>query len=92
MPSTRQAKKRMRQNEERRVYNKTVKTACKTQIKKVTGAVETGDREKAEKELSIATSRLYKASKRNIYHKNAVARKVSRLAKKVAAIPHQKPD
>ena len=62
MPSTKQAKKRVRQNEERRVHNKTMKSACKTQIKKVTGAIEAGDREKAEKELSIATSRLYKAS------------------------------
>jgi small subunit ribosomal protein S20 len=80
------AKKRMRQNEKRRMHNKHIKSGCKTQVKKVLAAIEASDHEKAEKELAIATKNFYKAANLNIYHPNAAARKVSRLARKVGAL------
>lgn len=86
MPTTKQAEKRLRQNEKKRLHNKHLKSSCKSQTKKVLAAVEAGDAELARKELSLATKKLYKAAKLNIYHKNTVARKVSKLAKEVEKI------
>jgi small subunit ribosomal protein S20 len=82
MPNNKQAKKRMRQDEERRIQNKTVKTSMRTAIKKVLQA-ETG--EAAEAALPNAMKRIDKAAKQNVIHDNAAARYKARLARTIAA-------
>jgi small subunit ribosomal protein S20 len=85
MPHSRSAKKRMNQNEVSRQRNKSAKSAMRTQIKKVKGAIEKGDAAAAEKELQAAMKKLDKAAKSNIIHKNQAARRKSRLQKQVNA-------
>jgi small subunit ribosomal protein S20 len=79
----------MRKSRARRDFNRSIRTICGNQVKKVRAAIETGKKVEAEEALIIATRKLQKATKRNILHKNAVSRKISRLAKKVAAMKPQ---
>jgi small subunit ribosomal protein S20 len=76
--------KRNRQNEGRRVRNKSVRTELKTQAKKVrTGALE-GQGEAADLFRQAARS-LDKAASRGAVHKRTAARRKSRLARQVNA-------
>ena len=79
MPNSKSAEKRLRQNEVLRNRNKSIKSAMKSQIKKVVSAVEAGDIEKAEQEFRVASKRLDRAGAIHIIHRNAAARKKSRL-------------
>ncbi|GIW78670.1 MAG: 30S ribosomal protein S20 [Gemmatales bacterium] len=81
MPHTRSAKKRLRQNVKRRLYNRSNKRAIKTQIKKVLAALETGEAEQVQKEFRLAVKKLDKAAARRILHPNTAARKKSKLAR-----------
>lgn len=63
--------------------NKAIKTGAKTAIKKVLVAIESGDKAVATTELRNATKTIEMAATKGIYHKNNVARKVSRLTKAV---------
>lgn len=76
MPNTKQANKRMKTDDERRVRNKTVRSSMRTAVKKVFQA-ETA--EEANKALPEAMKRVDKAAKKNIIHDNAAARKKSQL-------------
>ena len=82
MPNSKQANKRLRQDEKRRVANKSTRTLMKTAMKQVFGADST---EAAEKAMPMAMKRVDKASKRNIIHSNAAARLKSQLAKSAAS-------
>jgi small subunit ribosomal protein S20 len=81
MPHSKQAKKRNRQSEERRLRNKNVKSRMKTAMKRVTKAAE-GERPTA---LAEAQKRIDKAAKTSAIHKNAAARLKSRLARAARA-------
>lgn len=48
-----------------------------------TNAVESGDKEAAKAELTAATKTIEMAASKGVYHKNNVARKISRLSKAV---------
>ncbi len=81
MPNTASAKKRLRQTEVRNARNKAVKSALRTQLRKVREAVAAGDTGKAEAEMHSATKQLDRAGHKNIIHKNAAARPKPRLQK-----------
>ena len=85
MPNTKSAKKRLRQDQVRRSRNRSVKSALRTQIKKIHTAVEAGDMDTAEKEFSVAAVKLDKAGSSKVIHKNTAARYKSRLQKKLKA-------
>jgi small subunit ribosomal protein S20 len=82
MPNSKQAKKRVAQNETRRDHNKIVKTRMRTSIKKVLNA-DTADA--AGEALPIAMKQIDKAAKANIIHSNAAGRYKARLARNIAA-------
>lgn len=82
MPNTKQTKKRMRQDEERRLRNKSAKSAMRTAVKKVLRA-ETP--EEAAAALPTAMKRVDKAAKKRIIHPNAAARVKSRIARAAAS-------
>lgn len=86
MPHTRSAKKRLRQNKKQRLKNRSARSTIKTHSKRVETAVAKGDLALAERELVQAISKLDKAGKTRVYHKNTVSRKKSRLARMVAAL------
>ncbi len=83
MPNSNSAKKRLRQSKARKVHNRSIKSAVKTQIKKVNAAVTAGDVATAEQEYVAAARGLDKAGSKNIIHPNAAARSKSRLQKKI---------
>jgi small subunit ribosomal protein S20 len=66
--------------------NKAIKSKIKTLIKKVEKAVEAQDKSAAESALKVAISEINKAGSKGIFHKNNVARKVSRLTRLVNTI------
>ena len=79
MPTSRSAKKRLRQDVVRRTRNRSLKSAVKTQIKKVHAALAEGDLERARSEFRVAQQQLDRAAARNMIHPNAAARLKSRL-------------
>jgi small subunit ribosomal protein S20 len=80
MPTTSSAKKRHRQSLERRAKNRAVKSAIKTQVRKVRAAVAAGDLTKADAEFRLAAKKLDRAGVKRVIHPNAAARTKSRLA------------
>ena len=83
MANIKSAKKRILVNQTKYERNKGVKSAVKTSIKKVVAA---NDKVAAEAALKAATKAITMAGSKGIYHKNNVARKVSRLTKLVNTI------
>ena len=86
MPTTKSAKKRLRQSVARRDRNRSIKRALRTQCRKVREAIEAGDAELAESEYRTAAKKLDRAGARNIIHRNAAARTKSRLSAKIKAL------
>jgi small subunit ribosomal protein S20 len=84
MANTRSAAKRARQTFNRTLSNKAVLTGIKSQQKKLNTAIAAGEKTKAEAELTVLASRLDKAAKRGIVHKNLAGRCKSRAAHAVA--------
>jgi len=91
MANIRSAAKRARQTAQRTLRNKSVLTGLKSQQKKLTAAVASGDGAKARAELNLLESRLDKAAKRGIVHRNLANRRKSRAAKAVEAVISTKP-
>ena len=75
--------KRLAQSKKRNERNLQTKARIRTEGKKISTATNTAE---AQAYLSAVTSTLDKAAKRGILHKNAVARRVSRLAKRANKI------
>lgn len=78
--------KRNRTNEKARVRNQAVKTALKTEIRRVRTAVAEGDKDAAEEALRVASRRIDKAVSKGVVHKNQAANRKSNLAKQVNAL------
>ena len=85
MPNIRSAKKRVKQSEKKHIVNIARKSALKTATKKVVTALEEVDLVNARELLRDAESQLARAKGKGVLHKNTVARRISRLAKAVAA-------
>ena len=86
MPTTKSAKKRLRQNIANRLRNRSIKRVVRTQCRKVRQAIQAGDAELAEAEFHLAAKKLDRAGARNIIHPNAAARTKSRLSAKIKAL------
>ena len=84
MAHSKQAKKRVRQNEKRRVHNRVIASRMRTELRRVIKAAETGDTEAVLSNAALAMKRVDKACKSNLIHKNAAARQKSRIARAVA--------
>ncbi len=85
MPNTKSAKKRLRTSQESRAKNRAVKSTLKSQIKKVLGAVESGDATEGAEALREVSRRLDRAAGANVIHPNRAARLKSRLSKHLKA-------
>lgn len=86
MANTLSAQKRVRTSEKRRMYNRSVKSAVKTLVKRFEEAVAAGEVQLAKERFSKAASALDKAVVRGVLHKNTAARKKSRMAVKLAKL------
>ena len=77
--------KRNLQNEKRRVRNKAVRSEVKTRVKNALTAAQEGADTSVEA-TRLAIKRIDKAASKGVIHKNAAARKKSRLVKRLAAL------
>ena len=77
--------KRNRQNEERRIRNKGVRSELRTRTKNALGTAESGADERAEA-LRLAVRRIDKAAAQGVIHKNQAANRKSRLMRRVNAL------
>ncbi len=85
MPHSESAKKRLRQYEKRRRYNRAYKKAIKDQLKKFLDATKTGTPDQVATEFTAAVKKLDKAAARRVIHPNKAAHKKSQLAKVLVA-------
>ncbi|MGB5422713.1 MAG: 30S ribosomal protein S20 [Desulfobacterales bacterium] len=85
MANHKSALKRARQNEIRRLRNKSTRTRVKNVVKDVRQAVADQSGADAAAELNTAKSAIDKAAKKGVIHRNTAARKISRLTKQVNA-------
>jgi small subunit ribosomal protein S20 len=86
MANTPQAKKRARQNEARFAINKMRRSRIRTELRKVEEAIASGDKAAAEAALKIAQPELMRGVTKGVFHKNTVARKMSRLSSRVKSL------
>lgn len=83
MANLKSAKKRVKVASKKTGFNKSRKSAIKTTISKFDAAIAEDKIDEAKDLLKDVSKKLDKAASKNIMHKNAVARKVSRLTKKL---------
>lgn len=83
MANIRSQIKRNRQNEKRRLRNKAVRSELKTRTKRAVTAAASGADDAAEA-ARLAVKRIDKAAAKGVIHKNAAARRKSRLMKRLA--------
>ena len=86
MANHKSALKRARQNEVRRIRNKSTKTRIKNIVKDVRLDVREKSKESALTKLDTAKSIIDKEAKKGVIHKKTASRKISRLSKNVNAI------
>lgn len=86
MATSKSAKKRIRQNERRRLRNKGRRTTLRTQIKKFDAAVAAQDADLASERFDSLSRCLDKMAVRGIIHKNQAARRKSRSSQKLSAL------
>ena len=86
MPNIKSAIKRVKINDKKRAQNITVKSAMRTSVKKVEAAIVLNDATAATTTFADASSQLDKAASKGLIHKNAAARKKSRLMKKMNSL------
>ena len=86
MPNIKSSIRSVKTDAERRAKNAPVKAAVRNASRKVVALTETAAKEDAQATLAVASGLLDKAALKGIIHKNAAARKKSRLAKKVNAM------
>lgn len=79
MPNSASAKKRLRQDDVKRGRNRSIKSVIRKRIRTVREAVAAGEIEKAEAEYILAAKNLDRAGAHNVIHRNAAARKKSRM-------------
>jgi small subunit ribosomal protein S20 len=86
MANTPQARKRIRRNNRRAEVNGARMSRIRSFVKKVEAACEAGDKDAAAAALKAAQPEMARGVARGVMHKNTVARKMSRLTKRVAAL------
>ena len=86
MANTRSAKKRIRQNEKRRVRNQSDRTRARNYVRRERAAVESGDPEAASAAVRLAASELDRAATKGVIHSKNAARRKGRLMKQLAAL------
>ena len=86
MPQIKSSIRSMKTDAELRIANASVKSSIKTAARKTVETIKDGNAEEAKSLLIKATSVIDKAAAKGVIHKNAAARKKSRLALKVNAL------
>lgn len=88
MANTASARKNVQKSNRRTLVNVARKTAIKTAIKKALSAIDGGsaDKEQINALLSDVAAQLARAQSKGLLHKNTVARRMSRIARRASRI------
>jgi small subunit ribosomal protein S20 len=86
MPNHKSSEKRVRQNEKRRLINRSNRSSLRTQIKKLRSALSAGDKAQSREMLVPTIRSIDKAVNKGILHKNTAARYKSRLTAHVNSL------
>jgi len=86
MANTKSAKKAARQIARRTVINKSRRTRMRSAVRKVEEAIKAGDRPRALAAMAEAEPVIIRSAQKNVVHRNAARRKVSRLAHRIAEL------
>jgi small subunit ribosomal protein S20 len=86
MPNIASAKKRTRTTAKRTLINHSRKTRVRGFVRKVEEALSKGDAKAAQAALKAAEPEIMRGVSKGVIHKNAGARKVSRLTKRLAKL------
>jgi len=78
--------KRNRQNEKRRLRNKSVKSSLKTAVRKFHEATVAGDAEQAAALMRAASRQLDKAASKGVIHQNQAANRKSAIARRMESL------
>jgi small subunit ribosomal protein S20 len=80
------AEKRIRQTPKRTLRNKARVSEIKTEVKKAETAIASGDKAAALAALKNAQPAMQRGVSKGVMHRNTVARKISRLTKRLKAL------
>ena len=86
MANTKSARKAARQSVRRTATNRARRSRLRSAVRKVEEAIAAGDRSKALAAIAEAEPVIIRAAQKNIVHRNAARRKISRLALRIAAL------
>lgn len=80
------ALKRVRRNDRRAEINTARRSRIRTFLRKTEEAISSGDKTAADAAFKVVQPELMRGAAKGIFHKNMVARKLSRLAARIKAI------
>jgi len=83
MANIRSAKKRARQTVRRTALNRARTSRLRTFLRQVEEAIASGDKKAAQTAFRAAQPELMRGAQKQLIHKNAVARKLSRLSARI---------
>ena len=86
MANNASARKRIRQTKTRTARNAARKSRLRTFVKKVEAAIASGDKAVAAGALREAQPEMQRARGKGVIHANTVARKLSRLSRRIKAL------
>ncbi len=86
MANTASARKRIRQTEKRTIRNRARRSRVRTFLRKVEQAISGGDKPQAQDAFRAAQPELQRAVTKGVFHRNTVARKLSRLSARIKAM------
>lgn len=86
MANTASARKRIRQTEKRTIRNRARRSRVRTFLRKVEQAISGGDKTQAQDAFRAAQPELHRAATKGVFHRNTVARKLSRLSARIKAL------
>ena len=86
MANTASARKRIRQTEKRTIRNRARKSRVRGFLRKVEQAIAGGDKAQAQDAFRAAQPELHRAVTKGVFHRNTVARKLSRLSTRIKAM------
>jgi small subunit ribosomal protein S20 len=78
--------KRNRQNERRRLRNKTVRSEVKTRLRQFRLAADAGNREEAEAAYQVAARKLDKAAEKGVVHANFAANHKAKMSRRLSGL------
>lgn len=86
MANTKSAKKAARQTVRRTAVNKARRSHMRSSVRKVEEAIASGNKDAAQAALKEAEPVMARTAQKGMLHRKTASRKVSRLAKRVAAM------